>query len=268
MRNHLEWLRPRSTIIPRPWSVKLFFIVSCCFMLMPALGGTAFAYNRYNATSYTDARALNQASINFPLMPAGRDIAFAYNRDIAVSYADEWALSRNSWNFPSYDADCTNFVSQALVSGGYSFVGTPQFWSNSTDDYQWWGNWNWVIGYWFRTYSWSVAPDQFQFQWNHYPGGWEEDVVTASDARYWYHYDNVNMIGGDELFFDWGKGEGMSHVALQVWSGYSQYTSSSWYGDLSDQHTTDRYHVSWSHIEVNADWPTTTIWEVHIDDGN
>ena len=234
MRNRLERLRPRSTTL-RSWSIRLVFILACCFMALPALGGTAFAYNRGDA----------------------------------VWYADYFALSRNS-GYPSYSADCTNFVSQALFYGGYPFVGTPNYWSNSTDDNQWWGNENYVIGYWFRTYSWSVAPDQYQFQMNHYPGGWLEEVVTPSDTDYWSFYDNQYMIGGDLLFFDWGQGEGMSHVAIQVYPGYSQYEQPGvqWWGDLSDQHTNDRYHSSWSHTEVNYDWPTTTIWEVHIDDRN
>lgn len=212
----------------RAWSIKLLFIISCCCMLVPSFGGTAFAYTRGNA----------------------------------VNYADRWALSRNSASYPSWSVDCTDFVSQALVAGGY-----PQYGTNSsvTDDHYWWGYW--LLWDFNHSHSWAVAPDHYNFQMWHYPGGWLEAVVNSSDSAYWGAYDNVNMIGGDVLFFDWGKGEGMSHAAFQVWPGYSQYTSN-WYGDLSDQHTTDRYHVSWSHIEVNADWPTTTIYEVHIDDRN
>lgn len=231
MGNPLAWLRSGSTSSLRATSMKLVFSFSmvCCIVALSARGNTALAYNRGNA----------------------------------VSYADRWALSRNS-SYPSYSADCTNFASQALYAGGYHFVGTPQLW-NSGDDTQWWGDW--FLGYWFHTNSWPSAPDHYQFQMAHYPGGWLKEVVTASDNDYWAHYDNISMIGGDELFFDWGKGDGMSHLAFQVYSGWSQYTSN-WFGDLSDQHVTDRYHVSWNHIEVNADWPTTTIWEVHIDDNN
>jgi hypothetical protein len=230
MGNPLAWLWSGSASSLRATSIKLVFSMACCIMVLPALGGTALAYNRGNA----------------------------------VSYADRWALSRNS-NYPNYpNSDCTNFASQALHAGGYSFVGTPQPW-NSGDDTQWWGDW--FLGYWFHTNSWPNAPDHYQFQMAHYPGGWLEEVVTPSNNDYWAHYDNVYMTGGDELFFDWGKGDGMSHVAFQVYSGWSQYTSN-WYGDLSDQHVTDRYHVSWNHLEVNGDWPTTTIWEVHIDDNN
>ncbi|BCS81380.1 amidase domain-containing protein [Anaerocellum diazotrophicum] len=41
----------------------------------------------------------------------------AYNSFGAASYANIWALSRNS-NYPNFDADCTNFPSQAMHEGG------------------------------------------------------------------------------------------------------------------------------------------------------
>jgi hypothetical protein len=214
----------------RAWAIKLLLILSGSLIVLTSLGGTAFAYNRY----------------------------------AAVSYADQWALGRNRY-YPSFGSDCTNFASQALGAGGYGQVFGDGY---TTNDNNWffrktsrgteWSN------------SWSVAPDQYNFQEWHAPGGSLQKIVNSSDSTYWYHYDNINMLGGDELFYDWGKGEGISHVAFQVWAGYSQYTSTSnsWYGDLSDQHVTDRYHVSWSHLEVNGDWPTTTIYEMHIDDAN
>lgn len=194
--------------------------------------------------------------------------ALAYNRNNAVSYADQWALSRNG-AYPSFGSDCTNFASQALTAGGYSQVLGD---GNVSNDNNWWGYHyrSGSVELWTNSHSWSVAPDQYNFQLWHNPGGFQEAVVTASDSAFWANFDNVNMVGGDELFFDWGKGEGISHVAFQVWAGYSQYmpAGQSFYGDLSDQHVTDHYHVSWSHNEVNGDWPTTTIYEIHIDDGN
>lgn len=209
------------------WPIKLFIIMSTCILLLPAMGGTAFAYSRGNA----------------------------------VNYADRWALSRNTGSYPSWSVDCTDFASQALSAGGYRQVHN---YSGYTNDNDWWSYWFITFQY---SHSWSVAPDHYTFQIWHDPGGWLEETVNASNSDFWANYDNQYMIGGDELFFDWGQGEGISHVAFQVWSGYSQYTSN-WYGDLADQHTTDRYHVSWSHNEVNGNWPTTTIYEVHIDDGN
>jgi Putative amidase domain len=234
MLNPFAWPRSRSTSNVRATLLKLIFAFSivCCFMPLAAQGNPALAYNRNNAANYAEA----------------------------------WAYGRNN-NYPSYGADCTNFASQALRAGGYSFVGSPQYW-NSGDDSQWWGTWG--LGYWFHTNSWSAVRDQYSFQMQHYPGGWLEAVLTTSDSAYFSHWDNVNMIQGDQLYYDWGRGEGMSHMAVQTYGGWSQWMppGQSWYGDLSAQHVTDRAYVSWNHIEVNGDWPTTTIWEVHIDDRN
>lgn len=214
------------------WKFKIFFALSICTVLLPSLGATAFAYSRDNATNY----------------------------------AEQWALNRNPY-FLSFGNDCTNFVSQALSAGAYPMV-TGDF--NPRNDNNWYyiHNRNGAA----YSYSWTVAPDQYTFQKWHYPGGWLEDVVsnTASHNAYWANYDNINMIRGDELFYDWENDGGLDHVAFQVWAGQSRYYPNGqvWYGDLSDQHTTDRYHVSWNHIEVNPQWPTTVIYEVHIDDRN
>jgi hypothetical protein len=196
--------------------------------------------------------------------------ALAYNRGNADAYADKWATSTNS-NYPTYGEDCTNFVSQALSAGGYPFIGSqPCPWCNSSDDSQWWGYW--FLGHWFHTNSWAVAGDLYNFQIEHYPGGWLEETVNDSQSDYWANYDNVNMIGGDVLFFDLGTGAGIDHAAFQVWSGYSQiatnYYGSAWYGDLSDQHSPGQLHNTWSHLPTNGNWATTTIYEVHIDDRN
>jgi hypothetical protein len=210
------------------WTFKLFFALAIGTVLLPSLGSTVFAYSRDNATRY----------------------------------ADQWALSRNP-NFTSFGNDCTNFVSQALAAGGYHEV---------TGDHHPTNDNNWYYVYLDHSYSWTVAPDQYNFQYLHYPGGYLQDIVSNSRNQnaYWANYDNINMIRGDELFYDWTGAGIINHVAFQVWAGQSQYypNGQTWYGDLSDQHTTDRYHVSWNHIEVNPQWPTTVIWEVHIDDRN
>lgn len=234
MANPLPWLRSGCASSLRATSMKVVFAMACCITVLPALGGTAFAYNRDNA----------------------------------VAYADNWATSTNG-NYPVYPEDCTNFVSQALRGGGYPFVGTPQWW-NSGDDTQWWGDWG-PFGYWFKTNSWAGAVNQYNFQMAHYPGGWLEETVNPGNSDYWANYDNVNMIGGDVLFFDL-TGSGIDHAAFQVWSGYSPigsaYYGAPWYGDLSDQHSPGQLHNTWSHLPTNGNWATTTIYEVHIDDRN
>lgn len=197
------------------------------------------------------------------LFPLFSNTALAYDRNAATSYADQWALSRNWFWYPIYGNDCTNFVSQALAAGGYHQVdgdiNSDSVWFGDS----WWDQWS---------VTWINAPHNYNFQMNHYPGGWLQKVTSWSidGMAYKASFDAANQIQGDVLYYDWNGTDGITHAAFQVNAGYSQYMPSgqSWYADLSDQHTTDRYHVSWSHLEVNAQWPTTVIYEVHIDDGN
>jgi hypothetical protein len=86
--------------------------------------------------------------------------AFAYNGAAAAQYADQYATSPNSGSYPVFSDDCTNFVSQAVHAGGYSFVGG----SSSTSDYRWWLHtdfWTWYGYSWSN--SWSVANDYNNF---------------------------------------------------------------------------------------------------------
>jgi hypothetical protein len=68
-----------------------------------------------------------------------------YNRFMAVQYALKWAFNRNP-AFPDYSAqggggDCTNFVSQALLAGGWTmFKGIlrdpREWWSDLANQYE------------------------------------------------------------------------------------------------------------------------------------
>ncbi|HEX3870310.1 MAG TPA: amidase domain-containing protein [Pirellulales bacterium] len=62
-----------------------------------------------------------------------------YSRLSAVRYASRWALSRNS-DFHNYTGhggggDCTNFVSQCLLAGGWQMI-----WGTKRADGAWWCN--------------------------------------------------------------------------------------------------------------------------------
>lgn len=169
--------------------------------------------------------------------------ALAYNGGAAAAYADQWAQKRNgAW--PAYGNDCTNFLSQAMNAGGDGMTGD-------------WHAQNYPIIGWNVTLAWDNAQSNFNYEIQR--GAKVVKKVDASDTHYFDHTDSI--FPGDMLYFDWGQGEGLSHAAIQVYAGTS-HDDNSWIGDLSDQHTNDRWHVSWNHIEVNADWGTTTIWQV------
>lgn len=62
----------------------------------------------------------------------------ALNRTLAVQYARKWAKSTNP-KFPRYGNDCTNFVSQCMLAGGWKMVGDKNFFSRKKNTEWWYG---------------------------------------------------------------------------------------------------------------------------------
>jgi hypothetical protein len=60
-----------------------------------------------------------------------------YDRQAAARYARRWALGINP-EYPSYHNDCTRFVSQALLAGGWTMIGGTE-WDYNNDDVWWYG---------------------------------------------------------------------------------------------------------------------------------
>lgn len=58
-----------------------------------------------------------------------------YSGSAAATYAKAWALSTNP-SYPRYPNDCTNFVSQAVLAGGWTMAGGSC--SDRTSDSAWW----------------------------------------------------------------------------------------------------------------------------------
>src|SRR5262249_10993608 len=87
-----------------------------------------------------------------------------FNRELVVEYARKWALSENP-NFYRYGDDCTNFVSQCLLAGGWTMVGTFE---HRKDDNVWWCD---VDGHTFlgclaghnASYTWAGAQNFYNF---------------------------------------------------------------------------------------------------------
>lgn len=197
------------------------------------------------------------------------ETAIAYDRNAATSYADRWATSRNS-DYPSWWSDCTNFTSQALSAGGYPQVRGDWV---VTNDNNWFFWWNTKPVWWTNSNSWSAVIDQFRFQMWHYPGGWQwGNALTPSDSDFWHAYNYI--LNGDQLYYNWNNDKNtdhLNHMGVQVNPGFSNYYNCNRtcnYGDLVDYHTTDRYHALWNLVDVNPNWSTEVIWQIHIDDKN
>jgi hypothetical protein len=183
--------------------------------------------------------------------------AYAYSGGGAASYANYWWNKRNPDYMTWFDEDCTNFVSQAMHSGGgFSYVGG----SNRYDDNQWWARWSIVNGFdW--SLSFTVSNDLYYFLLWHSPGGYPEGTASSlSEQEATYTPDNV--ITGDVIFYDWDSNGSQDHASIQV--GWGTDPTSYWYGNYVDQHTSNRYHAFWSLIPYNSQWPSTTISFMHI----
>ncbi|MCW5749097.1 MAG: amidase domain-containing protein [Alphaproteobacteria bacterium] len=61
-----------------------------------------------------------------------------YDRRAAARYARYWAEGTNP-AYPQFHNDCTSFVSQALLAGGWTMVGEGTEWDYNNDDVWWYG---------------------------------------------------------------------------------------------------------------------------------
>lgn len=107
-------------------------------------------------------------------------LAISYNRGAAAQYAKNWAENgqkiRNS-NYPNFPNDCTNFVSQAVYTGGIPQYGTGS--CNAENNYDEWyvkrAGWNCFtsVGSWAWSYPWAIAyPFRYYTTNKGYASGW------------------------------------------------------------------------------------------------
>lgn len=83
----------------------------------------------------------------------------SYNRTNAVAYARKWALSRNQ-KYIEYENDCTNFVSQVMLAGGWTMVGDKSIGSRKSDSVWWYDKSAW---YFKASYTWGGAQNFYNF---------------------------------------------------------------------------------------------------------
>jgi hypothetical protein len=179
-------------------------------------------------------------------------LGYTYNRASAVAYANKWSCNgstscRNGDYQNLGDEDCTNFVSQALFAGGVTEVKTGQGYE------QWWYDGYeglWLIGPLNRSLSWGLVTNLS----THLQATGRATGVTLTNMT--SKYSGAHSAGGDIFMYDWGKGEGYSHMALStgretyypytdpIHGSYTKITGGS--GDSISQHSTDRDHAPWN----------------------
>jgi hypothetical protein len=86
-----------------------------------------------------------------------------FNHQAAAAYARRWAKSTNP-KYPRFGEgqeigeDCTNFVSQAMLAGGWTMVGWGDF--DRGSDIVWWYGQGWFAR---ASHTWSGAPNFARF---------------------------------------------------------------------------------------------------------
>lgn len=183
----------------------------------------------------------------------------AYNGGAAAAWADSHATSYNCNQYPCDSLDCQNFVSLAMnIGGGYpQVIGT----GIQSDDHLWFNTKN-GLGLWVQSWSWANVMDQYNFQVTyHKPGGTVFGTAPGTAL-----YSGDGLAPGDELFFDWDSNGTLDHTGIQTTDGIDPQLNK--YGDLLDEHTSDRARVWWSLYPYNSQRNTTRITEVHISPAN
>jgi hypothetical protein len=137
--------------------------------------------------------------------PPIRQLASRYYHEDMVRYASSWALGRNP-SFPDYHnlgGDCTNFVSQIMLAGGWETVGPPGqstrskwFYGPTADDcsYTWGGANN------FHSFAITYA-QRFKVV---------EDVYYCQDS--------------DVVQYDWTADNSMDHTQFVSDNVYDEHT--------------------------------------------
>lgn len=90
--------------------------------------------------------------------PAAKSADGGYDYNAMISYAEKWWNDRNLLAYPVYDDDCTNFISQCLVTGGWLTEGS---WPDDPrDDNSYW----YCYGFFYNTsYTWAGAENFFVY---------------------------------------------------------------------------------------------------------
>ncbi len=168
-----------------------------------------------------------------------------------VAYAHKYACNTASgangkcYNsaYLSFGADCTNFVSQALYAGGMPME------RHST------------IEYWKSEWFYDKSNDKHAKAWTSVQY-FQDYFKNAKSYGTWIRASSMGAqytpaARGDIYMYNWGRGEGWSHLAIETGFGqfadfvdhstgrrYRSVTSGS--GDYISQHVTDRDYSPWN----------------------
>lgn len=126
-----------------------------------------------------------------------------YDREAAAAYARRWATSYNS-AYKQFTNDCTNFISQALYAGGWTFTGS---------EFSRTANTTWYYGSLSQSYTWAGAHNHWNFH--------------RESGRSWIAEKSEWMIIGEPMSIDFTGDGHIDHTVIitQVDSYNNQYVS-------------------------------------------
>ena len=168
-----------------------------------------------------------------------------------MRYADKYVFDYNTSQYQTgIGGDCANFVSQCLAAGGLSQNSNWKYDGRKNSTASWYGA-NSLKNYLKYTYG----ATQLVSKW----------TKNGQANGYAYKDNSSNLVGNgrEVIFYDW-KDEGtIDHAAYCVGTGWSK-DSTSKYGDLVNQHTSDRQRVLFHLDEHNTNRKTTAIYAFQV----
>ena len=191
-----------------------------------------------------------------------------YSGAAAAAYADKYALGANP-AYPDLSAnggggDCTNFVSQAMLAGGWVMTGT----ATQTDDTYWhFIRTSSTTGSYTRT--WSAANNLWRYE-AYTPYSVFEGKWNPGSASWLTAFTPGPVKSGDVILYNWYNDDNSStastHWSMQTGYGTTQNGQPplNIYGNYVDEHTTNRYHVFWSLYPYNTKRATTSYRFWHM----
>ncbi|TLM98807.1 MAG: hypothetical protein FDZ75_01515 [Actinobacteria bacterium] len=168
----------------------------------------------------------------------------AWDKAAAATYAETYAYNANpAWPYFS-GSDCTNFISQALRSGGIAMDTTR------TDRSKWYMAKN-INGAWIWGYPWTVAQDFYTYfrtsprtsAYRYYISTYDWNTATSYPTP---PSNNVSLSRGDIVSYDWNTSarDGVDHNAIVTANGTDAHNAS-YSGDLVCYHSTDTRRIIW-----------------------
>ena len=169
-----------------------------------------------------------------------------YNRSAAANYADLYYQNPNPHYAFYGDNDCTNFISQALITGGVLEKNVDGYISHEV---------NWFFNGGVSSYSWFNADKLMRHAYQYLVDRFDRNLTIGT-------YSSQALRAGDFIVFD-AEGDPQSGPAThgRIGVGWLYDPDYGAYVYMMDQHSSSRYHVKW---DLFWNPPGTNNWKISV----